>query len=332
MTKISRLKQDAPNAVQIELSEGCNLYCTFCGLQGIREKTNKNFKFMDVETLRSTMNQMTAANWNPRVEFASHGEPTMHPAYIEMVRTAREIAPSYYLMMTSNGGGLLRKPGALANVQALFGAGLNTLALDDYDGANIVSKIRTALGPDFNISRYEYPAQPDGNPHQRSKLQRMVFIQDISKASKGTHSTLNNHAGAGAPRVGPDHPSQTKRCSKPFREMTVRWDGNVALCCNNWEGSYKCGNIVSDGLLKVWDGDAMYAARQKLILGQRDFKPCQGCDALSYRVGLLPDKYGKQTMPRPNAKTLAAIATALIGAPYAAPVRRAWETDEDNRE
>jgi radical SAM protein with 4Fe4S-binding SPASM domain len=329
-----RSEQDAPNAVQIELSEGCNLYCTFCGLQGIREKSDKNFKFMETHTLRSVMQQMTEAEWNPRVEFASHGEPTMHPQFIEMVRVAREIAPKYFLMMTSNGGGLLRKPGPLANVRALFDAGLNVLALDDYDGVGIISKVRAALaGQDFgDIKFYEYPAQADGNPHQRIQGQRLVFVQDISKASKGTHSTLNNHAGAGAPRVAPDHPSQTKRCAKPFREMTVRWDGNVALCCNNWEGSYKCGNVVRDGLDKVWNGNAMYAARQMLILGKRDFKPCQGCDALSYRVGLLPDKYGQKTMLRPNAKTRAHIAAALAGAPYTTPVRRPWENDKENRE
>ena len=31
------MKQDAPNAIQIELVEGCNLACSFCGIQAIRD-------------------------------------------------------------------------------------------------------------------------------------------------------------------------------------------------------------------------------------------------------------------------------------------------------
>ena len=35
---------DAPFCVQVELSEGCNLFCQFCGLRGIRQGPMKNVK------------------------------------------------------------------------------------------------------------------------------------------------------------------------------------------------------------------------------------------------------------------------------------------------
>jgi hypothetical protein len=82
---------------------------------------------------------------------------------------------------------------------------------------------------------------------------------------------------------------------------------------------------VKDGLDEVWNGDAMYAARVKLYHGERDFGPCAKCDATSYRVGLLPDKLGKQTLPKPDAKVKAMLAKALAGKPYATPVLRPWE-------
>ena len=148
------------------------------------------------------------------------------------------------------------------------------------------------------------------------------FIQDISLADKGTHSLLNNHAGSGSP---PNQNKQGKRCAKPFRELSVRWDGNVAICCNDWRGLYKCGNVVKDGLNAVWQSKAMGAARVKLYQGQRDFGPCNGCDAHSYRVGLLPDKYGKDSLPLPDSTTLADIDDALRGDPYTQPVLRPWE-------
>lgn len=323
-----KYKQESPFAVQIELAESCNLRCSFCGLNGIRTPKENNFKFMTKDTLASLVRQMVENEWNPRVEFAMHGEPTMNPDFVNMIAVVRDIAPSYHIMMTSNGGGLLRKPGPIELIKQMFDAGLNILALDDYQDANIVPKIRRALGDNpgehVDATVFEYPDDKRGNPHARGHrgMRKLTFIRAIDIASNGTHSTLNNHAGAGAP---PNDAGQGKRCSKPFRELSVRWDGSVAVCCNDWRGQYKCGNVVKDGLDAVWNGAAMHAARQKLILGQRDFAPCRGCDATSDRVGLLPDKFGKVKMPKPNVETETAIKRALAGKPYTAPVLRPWE-------
>lgn len=330
-----KYRQEAPFAVQIELVEGCQLRCPFCALNGIRGKEN-NFKFMTEKTLAKTLSQIVDAGWNPRIEFAMHGEPTMHPDYVGMIALARTCAPKLQLMLTSNGGGILRKPGAAENIRALFDAGLNILALDDYEGVRIVDKIVEALYADqktldyleqqHNLAIYRYPDDPEGNPHKRRRLSDRVLtiIRDIStvEKGKGTHSLLNNHAGVGAP---PNNRGQGKRCAKPFRELSVRWDGNIAICCNDFRGVYKCGNIVKDGLDAVWNGDAMVAARKKLYHGMRDFGPCKGCDAISYRVGFLPDKLGKQTLPKPSKYDLQVIEKACAGSSYTKPVLRPWE-------
>lgn len=321
-----KYRQEPPFAVQIELTEGCPLRCTFCGLNGIRTPTEHNYKFMELHTLKVCVKQMLRAGWNPRIELAMHGEPTMNPQYIKAVALIRKLAPKWSIMMTSNGAGLLRSPGPLENVQTLFDAGLNVLALDDYQNVKFVTKIRQAVKGNLSedIKVYEYPDEDEGNPHRPRgpKVKMLSFIEDISKADKGTHATLNNHAGAGAP---PNDKGQGKRCAKPFRELAIRWDGNVAICCNEWRGRYKCGNIVEDGLDRVWNGPEMQAARKKLYHGMRDFGECKGCDAISYRVGLLPDKMGKATLPKPDERDERIIAKALSGDPYTKPVLRPWE-------
>jgi MoaA/NifB/PqqE/SkfB family radical SAM enzyme len=323
-------RQEPPFAVQIELVEGCNLRCPFCGLNGIRGKDN-DYKFMKSDTLTSLIKQMVELKWNPRIEFAVHGEPTMHPDFVGMVKLVRWLAPKYSIMMTSNGGGLLKKPGPVELIKQLFDAGLNCLALDDYQHANIVPKIREAIKVTSNAEHwqfgadnvYEYPADKKGNPHGRHHRRSLVFIQAIDAATTGTHAHLNNHAGAGAPANDTAH---GKRCAKPFRELSVRWDGNVAVCCNDWRGVYKCGNVARDGLDGVWNGTAMDAARRHLVRGEREaLDPCRGCDAKSDRVGLLPDKYGKDEMPKPTRQSRSVALAAASGSPYTAPVLREWE-------
>lgn len=320
--------QEPPNAVQVELVEGCNLYCNFCGLQGIREKKEKNYKFADPIMLARLFTQMHELKWQSRVEFAMHGEPSLHPYRVEIIQYARNmLGPKASIMMTSNGGGLIGgNRGTVQNVIDLFDAGLNILALDDYDDAKIVSKIRGLVAHvnATGVQVYEYPDNPLGNPHTRTKpgARILSFVRDPSRAVNGTHAKLNNHCGAAAP---PNEDAAGKRCAKPFRELSVRWDGNVALCCNDWRGEYKCGNVVTDGLDAVWQSDAFGAAREHLYQGKRTFTPCKGCDATSYRVGLLPDKLGRDTLKEPDEQSFTDIANALSEGTYTAPVLRKWE-------
>jgi len=317
-------RQPPPFSVQIELCEGCNLRCPFCGLQGIRkEGPDKNFKFMTEEIIQSLFKQMRAAHWNPRCEFAMHGDPTMHPDYHGMIALAHQTFPKLQLMMTSNGGGLLPNP--YDNIMKLFDAGLNILALDEYEGIKIVSKIRQATDGlrMMGIEVREYPADPWGNPHRRIGKRRLVSLMvDPSISTAGTHSTLVNHCGAAFPK---NQKQAGKRCHRPFREMSIRWDGNVAICCNDWRGEFKVGNVVTDGLESVWNSDIFDAARRKLYRGERDFGPCDGCDAVSYRVGLLPDPLGKEEMEPVDDETREIIGRALAGPSYTKPVLREWE-------
>jgi hypothetical protein len=316
--------QDPPNAIQIELVEGCPLRCTFCGLNGIREKEN-NYKFLTFERAGEMARRIRESEWNPRLEFAMHGEPTMNPYMIEIFIEFRRLLPRLKMMLTTNGAIIARDP--FHTIHEIFAAGIDTIALDDYEGIKWVPKIREAIyGRPILAEIFDYPANPKGNPHTRYPGKRLVFIQDISIAEKGTHSKLNNHAGAGAPK---NSSAAGKRCAKPFRELAIRWDGSVALCCNDWRGEYiiDYGDWVTriQGLTDMWNSHLFYAARQKLYHRERDFGPCNGCDALSTRVGLLPDRMGKEDMPLPDSVTREHIAFALDGGPLTKPVLREWE-------
>lgn len=329
-------RQAPPFCMQIELTEGCNLRCQFCGLNGIRGKDN-DYKFMSVALARQVIERIKEAGWRPRIEFAMHGEPSMNPDFLTIVaRFRKQLGPRIHLMMTSNGAGFVKDPVYTIDTTLTY---LNVLALDWYDGIKLVPKIleRYLEAPahqDILTANHEprhppifYPGDKLGNPHRRRKPDEhdLVIVQDIASATKGTHATLNNHAGCGAPK---NQDAQGKRCAKPFRELSIRWDGSVALCCNDWPGHYRVGNVKDMTLEQLWQSPAMRAARRKLYHGQRDFGPCNGCDALSYRPGLLPDQLGKLTLPLPTEEDERAIRRALGQGPYTLRVLRPWELGE----
>ncbi len=316
---ITEYRQSPPFCVQVELTEGCNLRCSFCGLNGIRGKQN-NYKFLTVEMAERIVFLIKAAGWKPRIEFAMHGEPSVNPNMLEILKTFRRKLPnSIHLMMTSNGAGFVKDPTSQVDGALKY---LNVLALDWYENVNLVPKIIENYRGIHPITYY--PKDKTGNPHRRRspKKHDFVIVQDIASANSGTHASINNHAGAGAPK---NNNAEGKRCAKPFRELSIRWDGNVAVCCNDWRGEYKVGNIKEMTMEEIWHHQSMYAARRKLYHGQRDFGPCAGCDALSYRPGLLPDHCGKQTLPLPTELDESIIESALAGPHYTTPVLRPWE-------
>ena len=316
----------------MELTEGCNLACSFCGIQQIRDngadgpswthgKNSKEYKFMTKETLYSIINTVKNSNWNPRFEFAMHGEPTMHPEYKEFIHIVRTSLPKASIMMTSNGGGLLGDVNTKVN--ELMEAGLNILFLDNYERIRIVDKIKEKYNGPYQV--IEYPQNPEGNPHKRKKPHEKIIVvgADLTIATSGTHAQVSNHAGSAFPL---NHKQQGKRCAKPFRELSVRWDGNVAVCCNDWTGIYKCGNVNDYAKIDdLWNNDAFYSARVKLYHGQRDFGPCNGCDNTTIRNGLLPDRMGKQDLPLPDKTTNYFIDKACGGNSYTKAVKPVYD-------
>ena len=243
------------------------------------------FKFLTVETALQIAEAILP--WNSRLEFAMHGEPTMNPDLEEILK----IFGGRQIMMTSNGGGLLEK-----GVDRVLDAGVNVLALDDYGYANIVERVMK-IPSKYPI--HQYPEELKWNPHKRHKGHRTIVLQDISEATHGTHSTLNNGCGASFPKSY----GYSKRCAKPFREMAVRYNGQVSICCNDWRGEYPICH-VSEG---PWNHPRMRSARRMLYHERRDFGACDGCDAKSYRLGLLPDKMGHEYLREPSEEDLAIV-------------------------
>ena len=326
-------KQEPPNSIQIELVEGCNLACSFCGIQAIREngangpdkvrgKASKPYKFLSREVALRIVKEIADAKWNSRIEFAMHGEPTMHPDYQSIIELFRHWLPKASLMMTSNGGGLLLDEGLNHNINTLMRKGLNVLFLDNYEGIKIVDKIQAKYdGPHEVI---QYPHDKRGNPHKRRKPNEhhIVVGADLTLATDGTHAQVSNHAGSAFPL---NNKQEGKRCAKPFRELSFRWDGNVSLCCNDWTGWYKCGNIMDESINGIWTNDMFQAARTKLYHGERDFGPCRGCDNATIRNGLLPDRMGKVDMPKPTIETDKHIEEALKGGTYTKQVKPVFD-------
>ncbi len=315
-------KQDPPFTIKVGLTEGCCLYCDFCGIHGIR-KSAGDFKFLNPQVAKKIADKIAETGWSSKIEFTLYGEPTIHPYKESILKAFRKALPNTQMMLTSNGGGLQRKPNDA--VQKLFDSGLNVLALDDYKHSNLAEKVIKDLKKKKTVKVVHYPEEGnEASPHKRRKPNEhiVVAIKDITTGI--STRKLSNHCGCAAPL---DVSHRKKRCARPFRELTIDHSGDIRLCCNDWRGVYSCGNIMDASLEELWNGPRFVSARKKLYARERTFAPCYGCNNISYRVGFLPDKKGKKDLPPPTKKDDRVIKKVLALPPLTKPVLRPWEKD-----
>jgi hypothetical protein len=316
---------DAPTTVQIEPTRGCNLRCGMCAVP-VLQKGPGDYQFMTPATARGVGAALAAAaaahGWNPRLELACGGEPTLNPDIVEIVATLRGCLPQASIMLLSNGSGFLKREAKL--MERLLAVGINTVAIDHYEEVNIVPRLLSgALALPAGVPLHHYPVDKAANPHSRYFKQRVVVIQDIKAATKGTHSKLNNHAAIGSAPVM-DAPGAAPLCVKPFREVQIHWDGVMGVCCHNFSRELDVGSVVTAGAYPLWQSELMMAIRRKLMARERDFRPCAGCDFSGNRVGLLPDRMGKQRMGAVKPTDAALIAEHTRKPPTTALKRVQW--------
>lgn len=318
-TDLSKIVQQAPFTVLIEPTEGCNLGCSFCGLRGIRKKGTKPWNYMTIETAKKISKEIARVGWNAKIVFAQHGEPTLNPDLLEIIRIFRKNLPKNIFHLYTNGYGFVHSDDIDEYTKSIFKAGINNINVDCYsdDGDwNFVKKLKDQS----NVVLYE-----KGIPLYTNNMKsRILLLPPIKEENKITRK-LANHAGAAFPL---DDSYNNKRCTMPFREMAFRWDGNVSLCCDDFRGEYPIGNIHDRKIDDLWNDDRFKAARIMLYNYSRNFRPCKGCTNVSMRVGLLPDSSGKETLPKIT-KEIEKIAQSVSkeNKPLATIFRRKYEKE-----
>jgi hypothetical protein len=293
-----------PWSVQIELVEGCQRRCRICGINNLVPKGQ--FKFMSFETAAEIAKGVSVWSPSPRLEFAMHGEPLLHPHLKQMLTGFRKVLPDTQFQVTTNGMVLF------GNMDKYFDAlkPANVIILDVY--SDYADKLKSRLSEWVKgqslwkcVDFYDGTFNPYHNHGNNGHT--IVVMDDIAVMSgKKKQRRIWNHVGYNADHTYLKEPLTTS-CVLPLREMGIRWDGSVAVCCMDWGAEYLCGVVSSSCAVKdVWSSDAFMAARRLLVKGKRVFRPCLRCNYDGgMRKGLIPQVLGdteedKQTVERVN--------------------------------
>lgn len=294
-------KQQPPLLIEIEPTEGCNLGCSFCGLRGIRKNGTKPWNFLTIENAKIIARKIRREfRWKSRITFCGHGEPTLNPNLLEIVKIFRWELPFSDMSIATNGAGFRNGNFEIKSFcRELKELHFNDLVFDVYSKNgdwNVIEEIKD-----------EYSIITMGDENERKVFSNKILYDNfrvvlypLELPNHPNWRKMQNHCGAAAPL---DFKREHVTCTKVFRELFIRWNGNVALCCDDFRGQYFIENVLKDGvsISDVWNHERFQAARIRLFNKDRTFKPCYGCDCPPNKAGFIPDITGgkdKRFMPK----------------------------------
>ena len=297
-------KKILPWSIQVEVVQGCTRRCGFCGIRGVPREKQLGTRAIDLALLRNVFEQLNA--WMPngiRVELNSHGEPTLHPEFYEVLHVIRRAMPKAYITLQTNCEPWFES--AILSLKTMFGCGLNAAILNCYK-KGYADFFRNNL-PQYDMPFIDYFHQTgkgESYSSRHSLSKPYIFIlDDLSEVNKGgqrghlNNKMLHNSGGNSDERILretygvklPALPLKAK-CSKVFREIILGWDGTIPICCQDWNDVHVMGNVKSTPIRVLWQSPHWQAVRAILYRRGRDLlEPCRYCSDPTNRVGLLPD-------------------------------------------
>ncbi len=249
MVEIYQKHQTLFDHIEIETINRCNGNCSFCPVS--RKKDPRVKAVMTTELFQKIVAQLAKINYSGRFTTFSNNEPLLDDRLIEFNRYAREKLPNARMHLFTNGTLLtIDKFIALINI-------LDELIIDNYQQELKLIK------PCQEIEAYckEHPE----------------LCKKVTIVLRKPNEILTSRGGNAPNRKQiPDYSKD--RCILPFRQMIVRPDGKVSLCCNDAIGKYTLGDLNQESLLDVWYGPKFQMVRKCLYEGRENWGDCRHCD------------------------------------------------------
>lgn len=237
--------------VEIETINRCNGECPFCPIN--RHAESRAFAMMSEELFVKIISQLGEMDYRGNLGLFSNNEPFLDNRIIHFAKIAREKVPNAFIHLYTNGS-ILTEEKILEIMKYL-----DRMVIDNYNDAlelNETSKIALKLC------------------EENRELDKKIEIH-----LRKIHEVLYTRAGQ-APN------NQAKKtfnmpCLLPLKQMVIRPDGKVSLCCNDALGKFTMGDCNSQGLTEIWQSPNFREVRKKLLVGRDRLELCRFCDTFS---------------------------------------------------
>lgn len=240
------------NHVEIETINRCNGSCSFCPVS--KNKDTRIFAEMTDDLFLKIITELKDIHYEGKIALFSNNEPLLDKKIVDRHRIAREMLPDARFHLFSNG--------TLWNIDIFkeMMKYLDELIIDNYHPELKLIK------PCREIAEY-------CEVHTKYKKKVTIVLRDPNE--------ILTTRGGDAPNRNVKITHEGTKCPLPFKQIIIRPDGKVSLCCNDPLGRDTMGDVSSESLLEIWRGKEFSKVREALSNGRGNWKHCKYCDVLS---------------------------------------------------
>lgn len=287
-----------PFSLYLDPSSACNFKCNFCPT-GHADLVKESYprRALKMEHFIKVINDLSDFDKPLKVlRMNKIGEPTLNKNLIEMINYARTSGRVEWIDFATNGS-LLE-----ANyMHDLKGSGLNRLNISlegltesdyllnakvDFHPDQIYSSLKKLkeTNPDFEIL-VKIPGDFVKTENRRKLFHKKyegvadyLFIEELSDI--WPNFEVVNRAGVEEKNVTQYQKpkSYTNACTVILYSMVINSDGTVSACCSDWDQNIIIGDIKTDSLYDIWNGEPHLNLIMTHLNGMRkEHKTCGSC-------------------------------------------------------
>lgn len=285
---------DFPRIIDIELTNLCNFRCLMCPTGNRSQRRDQGF--MDGDLFRKVLDQLRGHHVGLR--FIRWGEPLMHPELIALLAAAK--ADGHLLHLNTNGSHLTPEM-----ADRLLGIPIDSLKF------SVQGVDRKSYAEMRNIDFFDDLLKTAAMLHEKrggaalpfiqisttvtyeNKVQQEAFLTQVKGLCDATNigATSFDWLDLAAVRLKPSELEMLKKlireenvvkvhpeCPEVFDKLSINWDGTVSACCMDSDNLMTVGDLKSQSLLEIWNGERLTYYRQMLAEMRHDELPlCRYC-------------------------------------------------------
>ena len=286
---------DTPLHVFIDPSAACNFKCGFCFHADPR---NRHHEIMSWDTFIKTIGQLKQF---PRklkaVRLYGFGEPLLNKRLPEMVKYTKDAGVTEFVEFTTNGWWLnptLNKSLILAGLDAITISvpGLRDKAIRESCGKAVDFNTYVSHITDFYLTSREkcrVHIKITNNNLQEEDLSFFynlfgdicdeISVDNVVPIWPHIDGKLVEDKSIYRGEIEP-----VKVCPYIFYHLTIMANGEVSTCFVDWHHDNILGNVWTDTLVDIWNGERLKALRINMLEGYR-FGICETCPQLFTGTG-----------------------------------------------
>lgn len=239
---------DIPILVDIELTNYCNMACKICVQSNGEMKRKKGF--MAEETYFKIISELS--EYKTPIRLIGWGEPLMHHSFWKFVKIAKDAG----LRVHANTNGVMLRQ---------IKAPIDSLKISIHENYPRVIRGLESL---YTANCFKHVSITYDELEETSQDHDWDFddmpVDKVSKYAafskdKKFHKRLPN-------------------CPE-MEKLTIHWNGDVVMCCADFNGETILGNVMDDSLKNIWGSEKAEKIRKIIVSGKhfKTFDICANC-------------------------------------------------------